>query len=126
MMNTIKPIALFLLVALSGCGYIDRLNNKAINNKIKAEEQQAIDFLKHNEVVIREVGGIKDVIPSLYQMKHREALPFRYIFSVYGVKTTTAVVNVSRSSGNVQFTLACLGNFTPWQDPSKDPYECKQ
>ena len=122
-MNVVKPIALFLLVSLSGC-WIN--SNKSHNKIIEMEQQQAMEFIKRNENVIREVGGIKDVSPHLFRMRHREALPFMYVFSVYGVKTSTsAVVNVSRSSGNAQFTLACLGDFPPPQDAFQDRYECK-
>jgi len=122
-MNAVKLIALFLLVSISGCGY----NQHELHaKKIKEDQQRAIDFLKHNEVVIRKIGGIKDVTPHLYQMRHREPLPFRYIFSVYGVKSTSAVVNVSRSSGNVQFTLACLGDLPPLQDDINSQFECRE
>lgn len=115
-------LAIILSVLLSGCGYV---HHELYLRKVHEEQQQAIDFLRNNEVVVREVGGIKDVIPSMNLSKHGESLPSRYVLSVHGVKSTSAVLNVSRASGNAKFTLACLGNFPPLQDAFKDQYECK-
>jgi hypothetical protein len=122
-MNGARSIAVSLLALLSGCGYI---HHEYYTRKVQEEQRQAIDFLRSNEVVIREVGGIKDVIPSRSMAKHGESLPSRYVLSVYGVKSTQAVLNVSRASGDAQFTLACLGDFPPLQDAFKDQYECKK
>lgn len=122
-MNAISSFALLLLGALSGCGYIQ---HEIYNKKVTEEYQQAIAFVKNNDVVIREVGGIRDVIPSRSLAKHGESLPSRYVLSVHGIKSTSAVLNVSRLSGRAQFTLACLGDFPPLQDAFKDQYECKR
>lgn len=73
-MNALKSIAVLLLASLSSCGYVQ---HKLHAKKLNEDQQRAIDFLKHNEVVIREVGGIKDVFPGLYQTNPRELLPFR-------------------------------------------------
>lgn len=122
-MNGAKSIAVLLLSFVSGCGYV---HHEYYTWKVKGEQRQAIDFLRNNEAVIREVGGIKDVIPSRSLMKHGESFPSRYVFSVYGLKSTQAVLNVTRASGDAQFTLACLGDFPPLQDAFKDQYECIQ
>lgn len=121
-MSGARSIAVLLLALLSGCGYV---HHEYYTWKVKEELRQATVFLRNNEVVIREVGGIKDVIPSRSLSKHGESFPSRYVLSVYGLKSTQAVLNVSRASGDAQFTLACLGDFPPLQDAFKDQYECK-
>lgn len=95
------------------------------NQTIEKEWQQATDFVKNNKDVILEVGNIKGVGRESSKKKAGEALPSRYIVSVGGDKSAYAVVDASRSSGNVQFTLACLTHLSlGMRDPFKD--ECKQ
>lgn len=95
------------------------------NQTIENEWLQATDFVKGNKDVIREVGSIKGVGRESSKKKAGETLPSRYIVSVGGDRSAYAVINVSRLSGNTQFTLACLTHLSlGMRDPFKD--ECKQ
>lgn len=95
------------------------------NQTIEREWVQATEFIKANKLVILKVGSIKHVGRESSKKKPGEALPSRYIASVGGDTSTYAVIDVSRSSGNTQFSLACftqlpLGGREPFKD------ECKQ
>jgi len=95
------------------------------NQTIEKEWLQATDFVKNHKDVMREVGSIKGVGRESSKKKAGESLPSRYIVSVGGDKPAYAVIEVSRSSGNAQFTLACLTHLSlGMRDPFKD--ECKQ
>jgi hypothetical protein len=122
-MKIVKPIVFLLLISLSACGHIrHELRMKEMHD----EQWQAVDFVKGSKDVIREVGTIKNVTPLSSRTEHGEIYPSRYALSVVGEKSTTAVVNVSRSFGSVEFTLACLGYFPPPQDAHTDRYACNK
>lgn len=98
----------------------------AYANQIAADEwSQAIEFVKNNKDVLREVGSIKGVGRVASRKKHGETIPSRYELSVGGDRSAYAIVDVSRSSGVAQFTLACLTHLSlGMRDPFKDA--CKQ
>jgi hypothetical protein len=95
------------------------------NQTIKREALQVVDFVKNDKDVVRAVGSIKGVGLESYTKKPGELLPSRYIVSVGGDKSGYAVVDVSRTSGDTKFTLACVAHLSLGRrDPFKDV--CKQ
>lgn len=95
------------------------------NQITESEWLKAADFVKSNKEVMREVGTIKGVGRVAGTMKHGETIPSRYELSVGGDRSAYAIVDVSRSSGEARFTLACLAHLSLGQrDPFKDV--CKQ
>lgn len=89
------------------------------------EWSQAINFVKGNSEVLREVGAIKGVGRVVSTRKSGETIPSRYELSVSGDKSAYAIVDVTRSSGMAKFSLACLTQLSLGRrDPFKDA--CKQ
>lgn len=81
----------------------------------------ATGFVKNHQQVISEAGGITQVYPESSLLKRTDVMPYRYIVSVVGAKRVHAVLDVSRSSGRPNFTLACVSHIAPGnRDPFKD------
>lgn len=80
----------------------------------KKEWSLVIEFVKKNKEVIQEAGGIKDVYPASSTKGPREVMPHRYEVSVTGNggKITYPIVGVSRSGGNVKFSLECISHVS--------------
>lgn len=103
----------------------DQLDPAYAAQATQKEWSLVTDFVKNNKDVIREAGGIKATYPESSTTKQTEVMPSRYIVSVNGSKNIFAVVDVSRSSGDAKFTLACVSHLSMGQrDSSKDV--CKQ
>lgn len=91
------------------------------NQTIEREWLQVMDFVRRSADVARLVGTIKGVGRESSTMKSGEVVPSRYIVSVSADKPGYAVVNVSRTSGNAEFSLACVTHISMGQrDPFKD------
>ena len=70
---------------------------------------QVIDFVKNNTDAIREVGSFKHAVSHASYKVPGECMPSRYmVYILGGSKPTYAVVDVSRSSGELKPTLACI------------------
>jgi hypothetical protein len=81
--------------------YIDQIT--------KSEESLAIDFAKTNQKVIQAAGENLRVYPSMRTTNGNNSLPSRYSLFVKGKNgLATAVVDVNRAGGKVQFYLACI------------------
>ncbi|MBK6980691.1 MAG: hypothetical protein IPH30_03560 [Betaproteobacteria bacterium] len=75
----------------------------------KKDWGQVIDFVKNNTDVIREVGSFKHAVSHASYKVPGESTPSRYmVYILGGNKPTYAVVNVSRLSGELKPTLACI------------------
>jgi hypothetical protein len=78
----------------------------------KKDWSLVIDFVKSNTDVIRESGGFKHAVSHASYKVPGDAMPSRYMVYVLGGKTTYAVVDVSRLSGEIKPTLACITHIS--------------
>ncbi len=90
--------------------------------KLYQEELLAQEFVKNNPEVIAIAGKNFKVYTSVSYKKNGEKLPYRYVFSLHGIKMIKATVNVSRTSGYLTFALACIVPHTlkGVREPFKD------
>jgi hypothetical protein len=88
---------------------------------IKNEQQLAWAFIKNNAQVIQAMGNDLRIISK--STPSEGWLSGRYEFSVSATKGRYALVNVSRTSGDPVFTLACI---TPLDSGARDVHDpCK-
>jgi hypothetical protein len=87
------------------------------------EKASAVAFVKSQKAVADAVG--QDFRASVASIKLVKDAPVEYDISVVGRKTAYAIVRVSRSSGRVDFALACM---TPLHGGQRDPFKgaCEQ
>jgi hypothetical protein len=94
--------------------------------EIGAQNRQALvlDFVKHNETVMREVDG-NGKVNLVAHGGERDGSLMHYEISVTGtMKTIYAIVDVSTKGGKSQFTLRCT---TPLYMGQRDPFNpCAQ
>lgn len=95
-----------------------------LETKAENEKGLAMDFVKQNEAVMREAGGIEKVgLVSYTTSKNGSAV--YYDISVVGTRTVYAIVEPSKNDGTSHFRLACT---TPIDVGQRDPFKhpCKQ
>lgn len=86
-------------------------------------EPMAIDFVRHNETIIKEVGSISNAYLVGAELKKNGSVNY-YDIGVDGTKTIYAIVEVSETNGKSGFSLACTTNlYTGQRDPYKHPCE---
>ncbi len=99
----------------------------------KKDMALVVDFVKNNMDVIRQVGNFQYAQWEASDKSLGGAKPSRHVVYVFGGATNTGgsinthvVVDISRLSGDIQPTLACITNISPSQFrvPLKDI--CKQ
>ena len=109
--------ALMVLVAVGVAG-LYWMNQKTQKQDLKNERFLAQEFVRKNPAVIQAVGEKFEVYPAVVVGQ----VPIRYEFSVRSDATVYAIVDVSRKSGRLEFSLACI---TPtsigYRDSSKHP-----
>ncbi len=74
----------------------------------KAEEQLAMDFITHNNQIIKLAGGQVKTYPASSTIYSNDSNKGRYEFTISGSKNYYAIVDVNRSSGKPEFRLACV------------------
>ncbi len=80
-----------------------------ITDQEKKDWGQVIDFVKNNTDVIREVESFEYAVSHASYKAPRESMPSRYmVYILGGNKPTYALVDVSRLSGELKPTLACI------------------
>lgn len=85
-------------------------------NQIRKEEERlALDFITHNDHVIKLAGGLHRVFPSSSISYKNDRNKGRYDFSIKGTKSFNAIVDVNRSTGKPVFSLACLTTLSMGQ-----------
>lgn len=98
-----------------------KIDPSQANQMMEREWLQVMDFVRSNAEVTRLVGTIKGVGRESSTKKPGEVVPSRYIVSVGADKPGYAVVNVSRASGNAEFSFVCVTHLSLGQrDPFKD------
>jgi hypothetical protein len=70
------------------------------------------DFVKANPDVLREVESVKYVVADSDYTVPGESRPSRYVAAILVGRPTYAVVDVSRSTGEMKLTLACITHLT--------------
>jgi hypothetical protein len=89
------------------------------HNEIE-QKQLALDFVKQNQEIMRQVGGNAEVDVVTAGMTGNKTVS--YDIGVRGQKTIYAIVEVSRQSGKPVFTLACTTSlYFGHRDPHKHP-----
>ncbi len=78
------------------------------NQSKKIEEQLALDYITHNDQVIKLAGGAVKTFPASSSIYSNDRNRGRYDFSITGPKNFYAIVDVNRSSGKPEFNLACV------------------
>jgi hypothetical protein len=78
------------------------------NQTRKEEERLAFDYVKNNKQIIKLVGGSVETSPASPTSYSNDRNKGRYDFSIMGAKTIYAIVDVNRSSGKPEFSLACV------------------
>lgn len=86
----------------SKCTYV-------FSDQEKKDWSQVLEFVKKNADVIGEVGSFKNAVSHASYKVRGDSMPSRYMaFILGGSKPTYAVVDVSRLSGELKPTLACI------------------
>jgi hypothetical protein len=94
------------------------------NQTKKEEEQLALEYITHNEQVIKLAGGAVNTYPVSSTTYSNDRNKGRYEFSIIGTKFY-AIVDVNRSSGKSVFTLACVTAISMgYREAGKD--DCSQ
>lgn len=94
----------------------------AYDNQTKKEEEQlALDYVTHNNQVIQLAGGSVKTFPSASTSYSNDRNRGRYDFSIIGPKKFYAIVDVNRSSGRPEFSLACVTTLSMgYREAGKD------
>ncbi|MBC3877526.1 DUF4124 domain-containing protein [Undibacterium sp. FT79W] len=91
------------------------------NQTKKTEEQLALDYITHNEQVIKLAGGAVKTYPAASTTYSNDRNKGRYDFSISGSKSFYAIVDVNRSSGKPEFRLACVTTLSMgYREAGKD------
>ncbi len=78
------------------------------NQRKKDEQQLALDFVTHNDQLIKLVGGQVKAVPASSTTYSNDSKRARYEFSIVGSRSLFAIVEVNRSSGKPALVLACV------------------
>jgi hypothetical protein len=91
------------------------------NQTKKTEEQLALDYITHNDQVIKLAGGAVKTYPAISTIYSNDRNKGRYDFSISGPKSFYAIVDVNRSSGKPEFRLACVTTLSMgYREAGKD------
>ena len=91
------------------------------NQTRKEEERLALDYITHNDQVIKLAGGTVKTFPASSTIYSNDRNKGRYDFSITGPKTFYAIVDVNRSSGKPAFSLACVTTLSMgYREAGKD------
>ena len=95
------------------------------NQTKKAEEKLALDYITHNDQIIKLAGGVVETYPAASTIYPNNRNKGRYDFHISGPKDFYAIVDVDRSSGKPEFRLACVTTLSMgYREVGKD--ECSQ
>lgn len=91
------------------------------NQTRKEEEQLALDYITHNDQIIKLAGGAVKTFPAASTIYSNDSNRGRYDFSIRGPKEFYAIVDVNRSSGKPKFSLACVTTLSMgYRESGKD------
>jgi hypothetical protein len=91
------------------------------NQTRKEEERLALEYITHNDQVIKLAGGTVKTFPASSTIYSNDRNKGRYDFSITGHRTFYAIVDVNRSSGKPVFSLACVTTLSMgYREAGKD------
>jgi len=95
---------------------------KSIGTRAEQEQKAAVEFTRHNPIVIKSGGFLAGYYPQSYTQP-KFGLPSRYVISVDAAKPFSAVIDTHRqwTWGEAKFSLSCVTFISPGdRDASKD------
>lgn len=103
----------------------DATIRELVDHTLKDESEKlellAIDFAKHSEIIIKEVGGVSNVYLVGAELAKNGSVNY-YDIGIDGTKTIYAIVEISKINGEPRFSLTCTTNlYIGQRDSNKHP-----
>jgi hypothetical protein len=98
-----------------------QIDPSLVNQETRKEKQRVIALVRNHPDVIRAAGAVKDAEVVSSRTPNDSNMPNHYSVYVTGQHAMLAEVDVTRSSGDTQFTLRCTTSPSQAQHISKDP-----